>query len=261
MGDGNGDGERRLTRFGEDGGEGRLTALPGTGGAGKQGDLRGDADLGAAALLILSDARITELGETALKDPNPLKRRKAFDELLAGLTAENALAIREQIKAMPQDSAEFRDFHYAWGAVAGSDAVLNGMESKERDMAVTLAGWAGADPSGALAWFNGLSDEQRAKSGELKAGMVHGLADTDPMAAADFVFGLNAKGDNQAEGLLGIVTGEILRSVGTGGGLALVRKSPGGAAARGGDGQRREPLRGRGSGGGGGMGRALRQRA
>ncbi len=162
----------------------------------------------------LSDSRIAELGEIALKDPNPINRRKAFSELLEGLTAENALAIREQIKALPQNSSEFRDFHYAWGAVAGSEAVLNGMDSEERDMEVTLAGWAGADPTAALAWFNGLSDEERAKSGELKAGMVHGLADTDPTAAANFVFELNENGDRQAEGLLRIVTGEMLRSVG-----------------------------------------------
>ncbi|MGI9242465.1 MAG: hypothetical protein ACR2RV_16825 [Verrucomicrobiales bacterium] len=203
------------TRFGDDGEGGRLTAMPGTEGMGQQGANSGDdVELGRLVVVALTDARIAELGETALKDPNPLNRRKAFNELLEGMTAENALAIREQVKALRQDSSEFRDFHYAWGAIAGTEAVLHGMESEERDMAVTLAGWAGSDAAGALAWFNGLSDEERAKSGELKAGMVHGLADGDPMAAANFVFELGEGGDRQAEGLLRIVTGEMLRSVG-----------------------------------------------
>ena len=81
-------------------------------------------------------------------------------------------------------------------------------------MAVTMAGWASADASGAMAWYSSLTAEQGANNGELKAGLVHGLADTDTAAAAQFVFDLNAKGDKQAEGLLGIVTGEVLRAVG-----------------------------------------------
>lgn len=207
-------GGERGSRFLE-GDDGRLSALPGASGSGKGVVLKDDANIGfGAAVIQLNDARIAELGETALKDPNPLKRRAAFDELLKGLTEENALAIREQIKGMDQRSSEFRDFHYAWGAVAGDSAVLHGMESGERDMAVTLAGWAGADPAGAMAWFDGLSEKEGAGNHELKAGLVHGLADTDPVDAANFVFELGAKGDRQAEDLLSIVTGEMLRSVG-----------------------------------------------
>ncbi|MFT4546063.1 MAG: hypothetical protein ACI9UA_002182 [Pseudoalteromonas tetraodonis] len=206
-------GGARSSSFYDDRDDGRLSALPEAAVVTDGLVLHDDAGFGMQ-VVELSAARILELGGTALKDPNPLKRRAAFDELLKGMTAENALEIREQIKNLPQDSSEFRDFHYAWGAVAGGDAVLHGMESKERDMEVTLAGWAGADAAGALAWFSGLSKEEGAQNGQLKAGLVHGLADTDPAAAANFVFELNAKGDRQAEELLSIVTGEMLRSVG-----------------------------------------------
>lgn len=213
-GDAGGGGGSRF-RLGDAEDDGQLTALSGFGTNGEEGArlMRGDAELGAN-LVVLSDAQIAELGETALKDPNPLKRRLAFDQLLQGMTVENALLIREQIKTLPQDSSEFRDFHYAWGAIAGSDAVLNGAETRERDMSVTLAGWAGADAAGALAWFNGLSEKEGANNGELKAGLVHGLADTDPMAAARFVYDLEKAGDKSAEGLLSVVTSEMLRMSG-----------------------------------------------
>lgn len=216
-GDGANSGDGRRSTFFDSSDDGRLSALPGTGGdPTDKALLSGDVELGANGVMVidLSDARITELGETALKDPNPLKRRAAFDELLKGMTAENALAIREQIKGMDQNSSEFRDFHYAWGAIAGDAAVFNGMETRERDMAVTLAGWAGADAGAAMAWFNGLSEKEGANNSELKAGLVHGLTDSDPIAATRFVFGLNENGDKAAEGLLSIVTGEMLRSVG-----------------------------------------------
>jgi hypothetical protein len=167
----------------------------------------------AGIAIELSEQRIAQLGASALKDPNPLKRREAFGELLKGLTAENALLIREQIKQLPQTSSEFKDFHYAWGAVAGGEAVLNGMDTKERDMSVTLAGWAAADASGALAWYKDLAAEGKA-NGELKTGLVHGLADTDPMAAARFVYELGEAGDKSAEGLLSVVTSEMLRMEG-----------------------------------------------
>ena len=191
--------------------DGRLSALPGASTERASDSMRGDAELLAGAMAVmLSDARIAELGETALKSPNPIERRRAFDQLLQGMTAENALAIREQIKGMRQDSSEFRDFHYAWGAIAGVDAVTHGIESEERDMAVTLAGWAEADSGAALAWFKGLPEEE-ANDGNVKYGLVHGLADSDPMAAARFVYELEKGGDEQAEGLLSVVASEVLR--------------------------------------------------
>ena len=162
----------------------------------------------------LSDSQISRLGEMGLKSANPLERRAAFDELLKGMTAENALAIREQVKGLGENSAEFRDFSYAWGSIAGEEAVLFGKTSNETDMAVTLAGWAGADSAGALAWFDSLPEEDGLKNDQVKAGLVHGLTDTDPAAAARFVYDLAAMGSRGSEQLLSIVTGEVLRSSG-----------------------------------------------
>ena len=69
--------------------------------------------------LNLSAEEITRLGEEFRTARGPIARRLAFSELLKGLTAENAKLIREQIAHMPQDSPEFREFHYAWGSIAG----------------------------------------------------------------------------------------------------------------------------------------------
>ena len=159
----------------------------------------------------LSDIDIEELGTVFRTDTNPVRRRLAFARMLEGLTVDNAKLMREQLGDLRSDSAEFREFHYAWGAIGGSDAVWNGADTPERDMAATLAGWASADAGAAKAWFDSLPEGKGYNRDELKGGLVHGLAANDTAAAADFVFGLSANGDKQAEHMLGIVTGYVLR--------------------------------------------------
>jgi len=159
----------------------------------------------------LSEARISQIGLDLRNARNPLDRRALFDQLLQGLTVENAKVMRAQIVHLDSESSEFRDFHYAWGAIAGQEAVLNGAETRERDMATTLAGWAGADPDAALAYFNGLSDEER-KNNELKWGTAHGLADADPNLAVQFALAQHEGGDRDAGRLIDLAAREVLRS-------------------------------------------------
>ena len=78
--------------------------------------------------------------------------------MLKQLTPDNARQLREQIAHMSQDSAEFREFHYAWGAIAGDEAILHGKDTPKRDMAASLAGWASEDPQSAMAYFDNLSE-------------------------------------------------------------------------------------------------------
>jgi hypothetical protein len=152
--------------------------------------------------------------------------------MLEALTAENALIMREQIADMPADSPEFREFHYAWGAVAGATAVLFGAETAKSDMAPAIAGWAGADPSAAVDWFQNLDMQSNPAISKLlaenntspedlqdlrkhlAAGMVHGLSDADPFAASDFVLGLSANSDGKADWMMGIVTDKMLHANG-----------------------------------------------
>lgn len=161
--------------------------------------------------IALTTARIDELGEQLLSS-NLVEQRLAFTKLLEGLTVENALQIREKITQLSEKNPQFKDFHYAWGAIAGKEAVLHGTETDERDINATLAGWASADPEGAVTWFASLKDNDEFDQGDLKWGLVHGLADGDPDAGFEMVANLVQHGDKHGEKLTHVVTNAALRS-------------------------------------------------
>lgn len=161
---------------------------------------------------------IQEIGAAFKRELDPVKRRLAFVKLLEGMTVENAKQIREQIAGLPADSPEFRDFHYAWGKIAGIEAIMHGAETSKPDMVATLAGWASAEPEAAREWFAGLdpqSKESYANQEYLKMGMVHGLSNIDSSLATSFVLERAAAGDRQVHHMLGIVTHKILQTQGT----------------------------------------------
>lgn len=159
----------------------------------------------------LSEAEILQLGKDLKAARGPLERREIFSEILRNLTPENARLMREQIVHLDTNSSEFREFHYAWGSLAGGEAVLHGAETRERDMATTLAGWASADPQAALAYFNGLDKDAQGGSG-LKWGAVYGLFDADPNLAVRFAMDQQAAGDREAGRLMDLVARQMLRS-------------------------------------------------
>ncbi|MGB0993655.1 MAG: hypothetical protein ACPG32_14450 [Akkermansiaceae bacterium] len=160
----------------------------------------------------LSDGDIQSLGKLFQTERDPIQRRLAFSKLIAGLTLENAELMREQIVHLHQDSPEFREFHYAWGALAKEAAVIHGMETPKRDMAAALAGWASSDPQGARAWFDNLPDDQKSGRRDLQWGVAYGLANTDPSSATDFVISRLEVGDKHASRMIHIVADSILRS-------------------------------------------------
>ena len=150
----------------------------------------------------LSDLDIESIGAQLRGSTNPIDRRLAFSKLLEGLTAENALLIREQIKSFDPNSAEFKEFHYAWGAVGGTDAIMFGVDTVEADMQPALSGWASSDPQKAIEWFEALDMEndssfdpllkdRKMKAEDLKnhllGGLVQGLSNSDPDLAIDYV--------------------------------------------------------------------------
>ena len=165
----------------------------------------------------LSSANIAALGDRLRRAIDPIARREAFSELMAGLTAENALEIREQIAHLKGNDPEFREFHYAWGQLAGLEAVLQGLETTgKRDLGSTLAGWASNDPAAAREWYDTLEEEgnRGANKQAMKAALVHGLAIADPGTAADFVYSLGETGDRRAKEMMGIVMGKVIQSGG-----------------------------------------------
>ncbi len=161
--------------------------------------------------VVLSEAGVRQLGLDLKSAKGPLERREVFSQILKNLTVENAKLMREQILHLETDSSEFREFHYAWGAIAGEEAVLHGGETRERDMASTLAGWAAKSPEAALAYFNSLEKGQQNGS-DLKWGAVYGLVDADPNLAVRFAMDRKEGGDKEATRLMDVVTRQILRS-------------------------------------------------
>ncbi|MGJ8695230.1 MAG: hypothetical protein ACSHYF_02870 [Verrucomicrobiaceae bacterium] len=160
----------------------------------------------------LSDADLIELGREFRTAKGPIARRLAFSEILKNLTPQNARLLREQIAHLPQDSPEFREFHYAWGSIAGQEAVLHGADTPKRDMAATLAGWAATDPAAAMAYFDTLSPAQQSGSSHMKWGAAFGLADADPQLAVEFAIERFENGDKEAGKMARIATGAALRS-------------------------------------------------
>ena len=165
----------------------------------------------------LSDLDIETLGQKLQSSTNPIDRRLAFSQLLEGLTAENALLIREQIKGFDPNSAEFKEFHYAWGAVGGTEAIMFGVDTVEPDMQPALSGWASSDPQKAIAWFEGLDMEndssfdpllkdRKMKAEDLRnhlmSGLVQGLSNSDPDLAIDYVKQVLDSGNRAGYGLM-----------------------------------------------------------
>jgi hypothetical protein len=159
----------------------------------------------------LTEEGIAELG-AIFKDGNLIERRLAFAEMLKQLTPDNARQLREQIAHMSQDSAEFREFHYAWGAIAGDEAILHGKDTPKRDMAASLAGWASEDPKSAMAYFDTLSAEEQGDGTHMKWGAAFGLADADPQLAAEFAVGRSQNGDKDADKMIHIAAAAALKS-------------------------------------------------
>lgn len=175
------------------------------------GRASGDAGAEVGSGARLTSREITVLGDVLKTSRDPIERRLAFSKLLRGLTAENATLLREQIRHMSSHGSEWGEFHYAWGALAGEEAVLFAQESEERDMAACFGGWVSANPGAAMAWLEGQTDEQK-RRGDLKWGAVFGLANTDPQLATEFVTERLQAGDRDAGKMIRLVADSVLKS-------------------------------------------------
>lgn len=179
----------------------------------------------------LTSDEIASLGEQFRSALDPFDRRLAFSKLIASMTPDNALEIRGYIDHLPAEHQDFRDFHFAWGKIAGDEAVLHGADTRKPDMLVTLAGYAAADPAAALAWFDGLpersSRENRNTSQDyLKMGLVTGLATINPDRAADFVIGQAGRGDGAAHKMMAVIASKVMQSRGPGAAAAWTASLP-----------------------------------
>lgn len=152
--------------------------------------------------------------EQALRSPNPLTRRLAFAKLLENMTAENAVDIREQLVALGAQGEEWRDFNYAWGAIAGKEAFDFAMTSDENDLGAAFSGWAAANPAAAIAMLDQLPPELEGQRRNLERDLISGLADSDLSLATQTAMRLGGDDERHAQRLMWEVANEALRDGG-----------------------------------------------
>ena len=164
-----------------------------------------------------SETPLAEL-RAALKSGDLVERRLAFTTILEKLTPENARELRELIADLPQSSSQFRDeFHYAWGIVAGVEALNslndidpdNDMAKNDKAAEWALTGWASQNPSAALTYFEGLSPEEQNNA---SLSTANGLADADLDLAVKFALAREQSGDKYARDLMIGAADVVLRS-------------------------------------------------
>ena len=189
----------------------RISSRDGDSGASDRSGRAGNSADRSGSETQLSEAKLRALVENFNQGKGPVERRLAFAKILENLTSENAKLLREGLLHLPERSDEWREFHYAWGSLAGKDAVFSSRDSEEQDMSATLAGWASADPTAALAWINSLSEEERNQN-TVKWGAIFGLADTNAAAATDFAAARLAAGDRDAGRMVELVARRLLQS-------------------------------------------------
>lgn len=175
----------------------------------------------------LSGEEIAELGREFHNAKGPIARRLIFNEMIKNLTPENARLMREHIADLSPSSTEYRDFHYAWGALAGKEVVEFGISTPGDDMGPAIAGWASANPGEAIAWLKNLDMENNPAYRELldipqisaegltshfSRALVNGLADSDPNIATDFVLDRFESGDKSAHRMMHVIAGAHFRS-------------------------------------------------
>lgn len=185
----------------------------GTGEAGQEGNAPASSPSRAA----LSQTEIESMAREAFNDPNPLKRQLAFARLLEGLTADNAESIRAQMAGGNASGDQWRLFQYAWGSVDGQGALTAAGKIEDegrRNGAISqaLSGWASADPTQAIAWLNGLENQDQ--KNRFQDSLVGGLADYDIGFATNYVMDLAAAGDKRAGDHMRTVASEQLRKEG-----------------------------------------------
>lgn len=167
-----------------------------------------------------SGVDIAELGEQFKDAWDPIERARLFDQLISQLTAENAEEMRTYVQGLRSDSAEFINFHFAWGKIAGPDAMTFGINSKEYDGGHIFKGWASANPEEAQAWLEGLDFNNdpafenlrnRGATSErltrlLRQKLIEGLYLNEPRKAASYISSLPEDQSNfardQAENLV-----------------------------------------------------------
>ena len=106
--------------------------------------------------------------ESALYEPDPVRRTQRIGQLLAALDANEAPDVAAVFKSARKTgrrfSEEYRLFLRAWGRLDGKAAVdhlvsSEGLSENSSDMMAALAGWASINPHATTQWIDTLPKE------------------------------------------------------------------------------------------------------
>jgi hypothetical protein len=176
----------------------------------------------------LTEEEIEKLGTQFRYALSQEERRMAFHDLLKGLTADNALEVRKWVEHLHPNNEEYRLFHYAWGQVAGKDAIYQVLGQENVHVSSIAAGWASTDPHAAKNWINNLDVSEDSAFQSLRdrgfedhqieyaltRSTAWGMSDADPDMAAAFVFERAMAGDERIAYVMDNIAEKIIDSAG-----------------------------------------------
>lgn len=161
---GSGGGDAGTGSFAEGrGSSGGLSALSPEGTRANAGGVRGGGSGGSADL---STASLAQQLTAALDDSDPIRRKALIANVLTNLTldkVDEVLLAFEEAPRSDEKQRQFRDFLFAWGRMAGAEAVAYALdpESKLRGSygsTSAIKGWAANDPQGARDFVDTVED-------------------------------------------------------------------------------------------------------
>ena len=142
----------------------------------------------------LEEGQIEELVLTAIKSPDPVERRRAFDRLLQEMasdtfTVEQAMTIRKTMHHNGASGEQWRLFDYAWGAndPGAAIAYIDQIPEQYRNgyLGNMIPGLASENPQMAIDLFQSFEPDLQ---GKIRPRFLEGLVDNDMDLATDYLY-------------------------------------------------------------------------
>ncbi|MGC6465960.1 MAG: hypothetical protein ACON5N_10265 [Akkermansiaceae bacterium] len=124
----------------------------------------------------LTDRDLKALMSMLSGELHPVRRKILIDQILEGMTVENAELIRQGLSPMYFPDPRFMAFYRHWGQLAGPDVInLFGGRPKQ----YIFAGWAEAHPEAARDWAEQFERDTKKLEPEFHASLVVHLAEVN----------------------------------------------------------------------------------
>jgi len=132
-----------------------------------------------------SNNQIHTLAASLKTELHPVKRQILLDQILAGMTAENADAIRLALSPMYFPDPRFIKFYQHWGRLAGQD-IINLYDGRAKQY--LFAGWSRTNPDDAREWLEQFEATTANLPAAFHHSIINALAAQDPHKATAYYF-------------------------------------------------------------------------